>query len=295
MKKMLKNQNFIALISVVTLLCLAGITYAASNSSSIKIGRTVYSPAMSAGSPIPPVICNVVSSGSDGANLLISFVSGKRAGKTAFVNLNFNFSPSDYNSLMTGDTIDFQQSSDFTSLIGQKVFFIFSEGSVKKTRTKITSISESQPSGADSSYSLMGSVKILDKRADGCLDVSFNAVAQNASVNKVITTIDPAMDCIEGTTSEKLRTVPSVSISGNLYPEKFSGNRSNGSGSTSMLCNASSSSSSSTGGNSSGFIIPGFGSSSGSNGIPGLPNIPGIFGTSSGIFNFPDIPDEDTL
>ena len=282
MKQLLKKLKFVLLISLFSLFCFTTITYAINNSSSIKIGRTTYSPAMSAGNTTPPVRCNVVSSGSDGTNLTISFLSGKRAGKTAFINLNLNLSADNYSNLMTGDTIDFQQSGGFSSLIGQKVFFIFSEeGSVTKSKTKLTSISEGLPTEANSSYSAMGTVKILDKRADGCLDVSFNAVAQNSSVNKITTTLNPSQDCIEGITSEKLRTVPSVSISGNLYPEKSSGN--NSSGSTSMLCNAPNIPGSSGGtGTSSGFTIPGFGNSSGFT----IPD----FGSSSG-FTIPGFPD----
>ena len=284
MNKTFKDLKIIFLISTVALFSFAGIICAANSSSSIKIGHTTYPPGMGVSS-IPPVICNVLASDPDGTNLFISFASAKRAGKTAFVNLNFNFSPDEYNNLMTGDTIDFQHGNNFANLIGQKVLFIFSEGSARKSRTKAVSISKGPPTTTDSSYLVMGSVKILNKRADGCLDVSFNATAQNASVNKVTTTIDPAMDCIEGTTSEKLRTVPSILISGNLYPEKFSGNSTNTSGSTSMLCNSTSVTSSGFTipdfGNSSGFTIPDFGNSSGFT-FPG-------FGTSG--FTIPDTTD----
>ena len=245
-----------------------------------------------------PLVCNVLSSNSEGTNLYLSFASSKRAGKTAFVNLNFNLPAAEYNNLMAGDTIDFQHGNDFTKLIGQKVLLIFSEGGLRKSRTKITSISNAPPTTTDSSYLVMGSVKILDKRTDGCLDISFNATAQNSSINKTTTTIDPMRDCIEGTNHEKLRTVPSVSISGNLYPEKFSGSSINTSGSTSMLCNLPNipgssdgigTSSDSTGipgfpGNSSGFTLPGFGSSSGFT-IPG-------FGSSG--FTIPDFSSSDS-
>ncbi len=284
MKNLLKKLKTILLISVISLLCFAGLSYAVNNSSTLKIGNTTYSPAMAVGGN-PPVSCNVIASGSDGTSLLISFISGKKAGKTAFANLNFNLSSDEYNNLMVGDTINFQQGSDFTSLIGQKIIFIFSEGKVKKSRTKITSISEGPPSTAGSNYSVMGSVKILDKRADGCLDISFNATAQNPSLNKITTVINPRSNCIESTNSQQLRTIPSVDISGSLYPEKTSGNNNNSSGSSIMLCNAPLSSSGSSipdFGSSSGFTIPDFGSSSGFT----IPD----FGNSSG-FTIPDFSD----
>ena len=280
MKLPFKKLRFIFLILLISLFCFTTITYAVNNSSNIKIGRVIYSPAMSTGSTAPPVACNIASSGPDGTSLSISFASGKRAGKTAFINLDFNLSADDYSSLMAGDTIDFQQTGNITSLIGQKVFLIFSEESTKKSKTKLISVSEGLPLETNNTYSAMGTVKILNKRADGCLDVSFNAVAQNPIVNKTTAIINPSRNCVEKITSEKLRTVPSVSISGNLYPEKFSGNIHS---STIMLCNAPN--------------IPGTETSSGSIDIPDFGNSSGFtipdFGSSSG-FIIPEFPDENS-
>lgn len=288
MKRILENQRFICLILLFSLLCLAGTTYAAGGSSSVKIDKAVYKPAKSSDS-VPGVTCDVQNSGDQNTNVSLSFNSAKRGGKLATLTLNFILTNSEYSNLKSGDVINFQHGDSF-SFISEipKVFLTFSEGNGKKTKSEIDSISKGSPLDSDSTYMVSGNVEVINKRADGCLDVKLDATVQNAPISMITVKLDPDKNCIKSTDSKKIKSVPSTTIAGSFYPEKFTPSSSNG---TSMLCNLPSipgglgSSSGSTG-------TPGTSeSSSGSTGIPGFPDIPNIFGSSSGIFNFPGIPD----
>lgn len=284
MKNILKKQKNIILVLLIALIAFSGITYAASQQSNVKIGRTLYVQGRT-GADNPPVRCDVFST-SDGTNVTVSFISAKRAGKVAFVDFNFDFTADEYDNLMSGDTLTFEHDGGFTSF-DDKVFFTFFESSGMASSSKIISTSLGSPIGDNPSYLVMGTAMVLNKRADGCLDLSFEATAQNADLTKSTTTLDPSKKCVKDSHIEKLKTIPSVTLSGNLYPQKFAGSDTgNTSGSsTNGLCNFTSTSGApSTSGSpvsSSGFTIPDFGSSSGFT----IPD----FGSSSG-FTFPGLP-----
>lgn len=281
MKKLLTKLKIMLLVSVISLLLFVGISYAVGNSSSVKIDKATYKPAKSS-SGNPSVSCDVQNSGDGSTTVALSFNSAKRGSKTALVTLNLFLSNDEYNNLMSGDVINFQHGDSF-SFASQipKVFLTFSEGNVKKTKTSINSVSKGTPISSDSGYSVNGSVEIINKRADGCVDVDFNAMVQNATVSRTVTALDSQKNCIKSTNSTKLKTIPSTTVLGTLYPEKSTAM---GSTSGTTLCDLPSGF-----GTSSGSSIPGFGGSSGSS-IPGLGSsgftIPD-FGNSSG-FTIPD-------
>ena len=277
MKRLLKNIRLIYPVLILSLLCLASITYAVNKPSSIKIDSAVYKPTKSDGTPA--VTCKVEKSG-DHTNVSVSFTSAKRGSKSVTLTLTFLFSNSEYDALKTGDVINFEHGDNF-SLISQipKVVLTFSEGSSKKTKTKIDSVSKGSSVASNSSYMVNGSVEIINKRTDGCLDVNLNAMVQNASINMITFTLDPERKCIKDAESKKIKSVPSTTISGSLYPEK-----STPGGSTSSGANTFCDLPSIPGGlgTSSGFTIPDFGNSSGFT----IPD----FGNSSG-FTIPDFGD----
>ncbi len=275
MRKKYENLKFIVFVSFLFIFCFAGISYAVNQSSSVRINNVNYPQGMALGSN-PAVGC-ILSPTDSGTSISLSFVSGKRGVKNAFASLNFILSPDEYNNLMAGDTLNLEHGNNPLSFLDKKVFLIFSEGSARKTRAKLVSTSLGTPTSTSDSYLVMGTVEILNKREDGCIDVSFTAVAQNASLTRSTTNFDTMNNnCIRDTMSETLMTVPSTNISGRLYPEKFTPSEVNSS-SGSTLCNppsstsstsssTSSTSSSTSGtipdfGSSSGFTIPGFGSS----------------------------------
>jgi hypothetical protein len=288
-------KNTLLLSLILSLLCFAGITYAANSVSGVKIDNVAYKADKGSASN-PSVTCDLGS----GTTPSLSFSSAKRGGKAAFVSLNFNLTADEYNNLKAGDILTIEHGDSFSlASASSKVLLIFSESSGKKSKTKITSVSKGSPSESESTYMVDGSVEILNKRADGCLDVSFTAMVQNAPITMSVVTLDPKNDCIKDFDFSKVRSVPSTVISGSLYPVKFSFTGSNSSGS-SMLCNTSTSGSTSgttsstsgfPDGSSSGFTIPDFGSSSGFTFPPGF-GTSGSFGTSSG-FTIPDFPEDE--
>ena len=101
--------------------CLAGVINAESKNSFVKIGNATYLAGKKSGST-PPVSCEVQNFGDQ--NISLSFLSGKRRGKTAFVNLNLTLTSQEFNNLKTGDVIEFEHGSGFTNI--NKVLLTFS-------------------------------------------------------------------------------------------------------------------------------------------------------------------------
>lgn len=283
----LKNKNFI-LFSLLTCVVLSSVSYALSQSSSVKFGPTVYPQAMSTLTSIPPVACNVVSSDEDGTNLNFSFVSSKRASMSTFVNINLNLPPDEYEALMSGDTISFSHGSDFTSFIGSKVLFTIAESSGMASPSMITSTSIGSPTDTSSSdYMVMGTLSVLNKRDDGCLDLSFDATLENAPVSKVVTSINTMDRCISNVNATTIRTIASLPVSGTLYPVKYvpSTSTTSSSGSVNMLCGSATSSTSTSSTSTSSTSTSGIPSSTSSS-TSGIPEnssgftLPPGFGTS---------------